>query len=421
MSESLIIRLLPHPGEDAPAAQWLLVDMHGGRLGAVVQGSLQEALALAHNRQVILLIPGAEALHFAPTLPPARTGAKLAQLLPFALEDQLASDVDTLHFAAGKRDAQGATPVTVVSHDAMQRWLMPLRQTGITPDALYVDHALMPVQQDTVTVLVDQGQVSVRRVGQPLYTLDVQPLHEALLILVPADEHAAVTLYVAEREYDAEQAAMEAIRERTGSVQIKLLPEGVLPLLALHAMQDKQQGEPHGAINLMQGPYTRRTSLGSQLKPWRYAAMLAGAALLLHVMVQSMTLWQLRKQETRLDQLIQQTYAQAMGGGSINANDARRAFEGKLIEAQNAARGSGLMLSFDALAGSLTQTSALQIDSVVYRNDHVDVQLSAPSMETLEQIRQQAQTRNLTAEIQSANPKENRIEGHLQFKLPPGA
>ncbi len=39
----------------------------------------------------------------------------------------------------------------------------------------------------------------------------------------------------------------------------------------------------------------------------------------------------------------------------------------------------------------------------------------------LEQIRQQAQSRGVTAEIQSANPKDNRIEGRLQLKMQQGA
>src|SRR5690242_18377557 len=131
-SETLVIRMLAQPplaadaADAGPMAQWLLVDTHGARLGAVLQGSLQEAAALAPGRRVIVLVPGTEALHVEPVLPPLKGGARLSQIVPYALEDQLASDVDALHFAVGKRDLRPGTPVIVVSHDAMQAWIFAL-------------------------------------------------------------------------------------------------------------------------------------------------------------------------------------------------------------------------------------------------------------------------------------------------------
>ena len=39
---------------------------------------------------------------------PAKAGAKLAQMVPYALEEQLAEDIDDLHFAIGRRGAAEA-------------------------------------------------------------------------------------------------------------------------------------------------------------------------------------------------------------------------------------------------------------------------------------------------------------------------
>src|SRR5690349_5743440 len=102
-SEQLVIRLLESAATVAEpvarasaeaAAQWMLVDAQGARLGAALQGTLQEAAGLATGRKVIVLTPGADALQLQPVLPPMKGGAKLNQIVPYALEDQLATDVD---------------------------------------------------------------------------------------------------------------------------------------------------------------------------------------------------------------------------------------------------------------------------------------------------------------------------------------
>lgn len=424
-SETLVIRLLTQPAATSDAvdadvaAQWLLVDTHGARLGAVLQGSLQEAAALATGRKVIVLVPGAEALHVEPVLPPLKGGAKLSQIVPYALEDQLAADVDALHFAVGKRDARPGTPVIVVSHDAMQAWIFALRAVGLQADALYTDTSLLPVTHGGTTLLIDGGRVSARSHNAPVTTLDVAPLADALQLLLPAEPATPLIIYVAEAEYDVEQPVLESIRERMSDVQIKLLPDGVLPLLALQAARP---GINQNGINLLQGVYTPRTNLRSSLQPWRYAAGLLLAMFAAHVLVKSIELIRLGKQESALDQQITQTYSQGMPGAApVAAIEARRAFEQRLLQLQAGSGGNGLMLSLSTLTEAVGKVPDLQLDAVSYRNDNVDLRIMAPSVDALEQIRQQAQARGVSAEIQSANPKDNRIDGRLQLKLQQGA
>src|SRR5688572_26861697 len=132
MSETLVIRL--RAAEDSPAS-WLIVDLNGARSGPVHTGPLAEAAGLAQDRRVVLLLPGAEVGLAEPELP-LRGSAKLAQAVPFALEEQLASDVEGLHFAVGERDsATVGTPVGAVSRGLMDRWNAACEAAGIKPAA----------------------------------------------------------------------------------------------------------------------------------------------------------------------------------------------------------------------------------------------------------------------------------------------
>jgi general secretion pathway protein L len=421
MPEALVIRLLSThnsgatPEQTRARVQWTLVDAQGARVGAVLQGSLQEASGLAQGRRVLALVAGTEVLHAEPVLPPLKSGAKLAQIVPFALEDQLASDVDDLHFAVGKRTGRPGTPVAVVAHHQVQLWLSELEDVGLHPTALYTDTSIAPGVTDGVVLLIDQGRVTLRRNNEPAISLDVKPLAEALQLLLPDEPNQATTVYIAESEYDRDQAALEALRERVADLQIKLLPDGVLPLLAVQAVK-------HDALNLLQGVYAPATNVGTQFKPWRYAALLVATLFVLHIVGSGVQWWQLKQKETELDRQITQAYAQGLPGAApVSPAQARRAFESQLSALQSGGVNSQLMQNLGTLADALSKTPNTQINALAYRDGNVDLQVTAPNVPALDQIRQLAATHGVAAEIQSANPRDNKIEGRLRLtSLTPG-
>src|SRR5262245_30462975 len=102
MAEILFVRLLAaaEATPEAAQAEWLATDASGARRGNVHSGLLEEAAPLAVGRRVVVLVPGTDVLLAEPVLP-LNSSAKLAQVVPFALEEHLATDVDDLHFAVG--------------------------------------------------------------------------------------------------------------------------------------------------------------------------------------------------------------------------------------------------------------------------------------------------------------------------------
>lgn len=415
MAEALVIRLSPSPPDpDAPqTAQWILVDTSGSRLGAVAAGELRDAAGLARGRRTIVLVPGADVLLTEPELPPVKGGARLAQIVPFALEEQLAGDIETQHFAVGKRGARPGTPVAVVTHAHMRDWLAGLRAAEIAADALYAETSCIPVMADGLVIVIDQGRLYFRRAQETAVLLDIEPLSEALQFAVATDVPLPVTIYISEAQYESEQAVLESLREHVESLQIKLLPEGVLPLLAVQAVA-------HPPVDLLQGVYGKKTSLGKTLAPWRYAAVLAAVLFALYFVGKAAQLWQLKREEAQLDQTIAATYSQAMPGApSIPASEARRQFEARLLAARSGGQSSNLLQGLSTLSEALAKTPDTRIDALSYRTDVLDLRVLAPSVDALDQIRQLAQSRGISAEIQAASPRDNKIEGRLQLK--PGA
>ena len=106
MAEFVVIRLGHEPHE---RVEWIVVDDEGTRRGPPSAGTLAEASAGVQGRPVIVLVPATEALTTVVDLP-IRGGAKLLAALPYALEEHVANDVETLHFAATIHMG-GAAPV----------------------------------------------------------------------------------------------------------------------------------------------------------------------------------------------------------------------------------------------------------------------------------------------------------------------
>lgn len=412
MAELLVIRWNPAAGSnDAPQCQWLIVDGTGARRGAVQSGALSEAATHTAGKKVVLLVPGTDVLLAEPVLP-LKSSAKLAQIVPFALEEQLAADVEDLHFAIGKRTGRPGTPVTVVARTRMQEWLDTLAAANLHTDAIYAETAALPVTPNSVTIIIDEGRVYVRREDTQGAVLEVEPLIEALQLALASGEEARehVTIYVSETDYEREKDLLEGLREFTASLQLKLLPDGPLPIMAA-------QVATAAPVNLLQGPYAVKRKLSISLAPWRYAAMLAGLFVVLHLGLKGWQLWHYKQVEAALDEQITYVFQQALPGAPIpDPLQARKQVELRLNQLRGTAPESGMMMTLAALSEALAQAPNTTVEAIAYRNNTTDVRVLAPSVDVLDRIRQVATEKGLGAEIQSASPRESKFEGRLQFK-----
>lgn len=431
MAEALVIRFKPasqsapemaassvqvaNPGLAASLvhAEWLAIDTDGARHGSVQSGSLADAAAYAGARKVIVLVPGTDVLLAEPVLP-LKSGAKLAQVVPFALEEQMAANIEDLHFAIGRRDERPGTPVAIVSLAQMDAWLSALRDVGLHADSIYAETSVLPATPNGVTLLVDGARVYVRREAAPGAVLDVEPLIEALQLALAAGDDARehVTIYLTEDVYERDRDLFEGLREFTASLQLKLLADGALPLFAANAFQK-------APVNLLQGRYAVKTRLNISFQPWRYAAMLAVAFLALHFGLKTWQYFDLKQTEARLDSEIAQVFQQTMPGAPVPpALSARKQMEMRL----NALRGSGpvggIIATLGTLGEAMAQAPGTTIEALSYRDNVTDLRVMAPSVDALDKIQHVASEHGIAAEIQSANPRESKIEGRLKLKQP---
>jgi general secretion pathway protein L len=414
MAQTLLLRL-PPPGQDE--TEWLLMDDDAEFATTRQRGSLTLAAAVSRSGKVVALAPSTQILLAEPALPPG-TGVKLARAVPFALEELLTEDIDHMCFAIGRRRPRGGTPVAAVSRAVLQGWLSDLAAAGLEPLAIYPDISLMPENPGQTVLWLDKDRLAVRRPAALPFAVELSPVSEALVvagvIADPLDTSHEVkvpesaVLYVTREDWVHSQKEFEQLAEKFDALKVQLLPDGPLPWLA------RGLGTTD-AINLLQGEYARTSDFGTRWRQWQTAAWLAAALLLVHVAAQALQIRQAKHETKALDEQIASVFSAAMPAETLQ--DPRRQMQSRLDRIRKSGASPEYFLrTLKLLSGALAVTPKTQINALSYRENSVDMKVSAPSLGELSQLSQFIGKQGMTAEIQSSTPIAGGVEAHLQLR-----
>ena len=410
MSDWLLLRL-PHAG--AELATWLVVDARGAALGPAQSGPLALAAPRVPGRRVCVLIDGADVLLAEPEVP-LKAGVKLQQLVPYALEEQLAEDIEELHFAIGKRSAESArVPVAVVAKALLDQWLAELRAAGIEPDAVYADSELLPENPGQAVALLEADTIAVRPPGGTPVTLPADALGEALDIARSgADPGASATggrgliLYTGAAEWHQHSAQVEAARPYFDGIKVQLLASGPLALFA-------QQLPGTAAINLLQGAYAPVSARGAGLQAWRVAAILLACLIGLHVVGKTAELQLLKRHERQVDASIRDTFRSSMHT-EASTSEARHLMERRLAGARGA--GEGLLPALQALAQARDSAPGTSVQSLNFHGGSLEMKLSAPDATSLDRLNQSLRSNGWHADLTGGSNSGSAYEGRIQMR-----
>ncbi|MEJ2601697.1 MAG: type II secretion system protein GspL [Gammaproteobacteria bacterium] len=423
MAEILVIRLRE---TDAGEAEWLAVDSGGGRRGEPARGTLAQAAAAAEDRRIYVLVPAADVLITSADVP--AKGARLLQALPFALEEQVAQDVERLHFAPGERRGGGRMPVAIIEEEKLQETLQRLQDNGIRPAALFSEAQGLARIPGTLSVLIEDDLIILN---------DGAAMELALQGLRPGDALAAVGLLDdADAGAQAADAARElprhvlvycdpataeryelefqALRQQLDSLEVKLLPDGALPRLAVTIGAG-------GGINLLQGAYAPRTATHSLWQPWRAAAGLAAALFLVTLIASGVRYADLRAKDKRLSAEVEEAFRATFPWvGEVRDPAAQMASElARVGQSGGGTRSTRQFLAtLESISAAMRQTANTRIEAISYRDGVMDIRLTAPDVATLDRLRKLVgESGRFVAKIQSTDQQPDGVKSRLQIQV----
>jgi general secretion pathway protein L len=404
MPDSLIVRL---PREADSPASWIIVNAQGLPLQQPRHGPLAEAAADATGRRVIALAPAADVLLAEAVLPP-KAGAKTPQVIAYALEDQVADDIDALHFALGRRAANGSeATVAVVSKTLLGGWVSSLRAAGLEPEALYPESQLVPANPGQVVAWLDADVLSVRSPEGRTTSIPVDSLPEAFELLGVAAAEQALLLCAPTADWQRHAGALSGLQQAFGSVKVQLLTQGSLAWLA----SQLPAAQP---INLLQGELTPNRTVGFDAKRWRLPAGLAAALLLTHVGGNLYEARRLAAAERTLNDEIAQVFRAAMPG-AIDSTNARERMAQRLAAVQGGGGSGGLLPALAALASARANAPGSLVRGLTFRDGMLELRMTAPDAAALDRIAREVATSGFKAEITSGAAAGDAYEGRLRI------
>lgn len=363
MNEFLIVRL---SNNQADKTQWLVWsesqqeviasgELHG-------QGVLSELSTYAQQRRTLVLV-AANSLVLNEAEIPAGASRQFESMLPYVVEDELAQDVDQLHFTILNKEA-GKAHYCAIDKGWLESQLEQLREVGCHVQKVLPDVLALPDLESISAVELD-GQWLLKK--SPYTGMSVESDWLALVAqsdwVKQDDEFLPLTAYSA-------LPKLSLAKEQEWHSDEPIL---VMELLAKGALSSK--------VNLLTGAFKPKSPINRHWKVWRKVAM-AAVFLLAVVLVDNVL-------------QIQRYEAQAQAYRAESERIFRKALPGKTKiptvsylkremnrEAQRLAGGgadSSMLEQMVKMPSLLKQVPTLKLTSFKYDNGREEVRLQAQS------------------------------------------
>lgn len=405
MSKHVII-YMPLVGEDN--VQWAAASDDGSLVEVVQEGTLSEAADHVDGRRATLILPADNVL-LAQTVVPGNSLARAQQAIPFALEEQVADDVDELHFALGTKNKNDEYPVAVIGLDIMDHVIARCAEAGLRPSEIVPETLALPLLNASVagvgvwSALLDQGRAVVRLAPYQGFATDVDMaglMIEGELVDRQVSDDVSLVVY--------STIGTQAQLQLPETVEIE--ERGCDHRLALYA--SGLASSPR--VNLLQGKYSPKKNFDRTWKPWRATAILAACILGVLVVGKWLELRSLSSQEADLDARIAEAFEQALPGSRMQSP--RRQVQSAL-ENIGAVNTDGFTARMAQIAESLATQPQTKLRTIGYRNGRFDLDLNTDDVPTLDSLKSELGSRGaLDMSVQSANRENDSVRGRVRIE-----
>ncbi|WP_274522417.1 type II secretion system protein GspL [Ectothiorhodospira mobilis] len=363
------------------------------------------------GRECAVLVPGERVLLTRAQLP-TRNPRAIRRALPYALEEQLAQDVEDLHFVPGARQADGALPVAVVARVDMDAWTQALRAAHLQVRAMVPETALLPAPESGWGLWLE-GESAWLAMGEGAgMALDREQaafwVRRQWQQTPEAERPERITLHRIDDPREADQA-LQGLADQPG---LELHWQEDAPGL-METLAARWPARP--PLDLLTGPYDLRRGRGGGWRPWRAAAGLLLAVVLVQLASQLWVLQALEGERARLEGEIRQVYGEAFPGGRIV--DPRRQMESalrQLEQGDGGARGDGLAALLGRAGPVLAGADGLSLRSLRYQPGRLDLDLDLADLQTLDRLKARLEAESdRPVVIRSASAREDRVEARI--------
>ncbi|MFY8273789.1 type II secretion system protein GspL [Pseudoalteromonas sp. SSDWG2] len=398
MRESLLIHVGESPNQPI---NWLVYNAAEDEI--IGSGQIKDAEHLnelsekAQSRECTLVLPSAQVQLHTVTLP-TKWNRKLAQALPFMIEEQVAVDIDSLFIAHGdafSEEDKHFMNIALVDKQWLQAWLDVCDQVDIMPTQVHVDALLLPEPQtqSASAIALSDDSFLVRygnwRAAQLEPNWAGQFLHAANI--------GALDLY-SPLPVDLEDVELRSHEDKFE-----------LPL----AMFAKAAS----ALNLRQGPFVYKKKSSGWIKIWRPAITAAVITLVFMFSVKGAQWYYYTQQAQSLQTQVVSTYERAFPGTKVRPHLLRSQINKALGDTgqSDSVNFLGMLQDFSDIVQQSEEfvTQTLRFDQ---RRNELRVGARAKDFQSFAQVKSRLEQRGFEVEQGSLNNDGESVVGELRIK-----
>ncbi|MDH3375731.1 MAG: type II secretion system protein GspL [Gammaproteobacteria bacterium] len=377
--------------------RWAVLDRRGRLVDRGVADSLG-SLAAEHGSAVTGVVPGQDVV-IHPLHLPAIGRHKALSAIPYALEDKLSADIDTLHFVLLQWSPGSESSVAVVAKDLLHSWVTKLNDAGLNTIALVPEYCLLPTHSRApITVAKsDDGHVHVRGPGTAGMSIDPAMLE----FWWQEFDDKTVSLAVNDNKLAKSFIAAGASR----------VSEWSLGSDFTEWLSNWDDGVRIANYNLLQGLNNGTISGDTRLFKW--AIGIAAATIILSLIADIAEYQVLQRKTARLDREIQAIFTTTFPEVTRIVNP-RVQMEQQLRNLRSGTQGSG---DFQYLLSALAQSAPVvqaTVEEINYRDNTLLVICSTQDFAGLDRLRKRFEAiEGVTVQLLSSGSRDNLVTGRF--------
>lgn len=322
--------------------------------------------------------------------------------LPFTLEEQLASDIDELHFSTALVD-KTCLGVAVCAREKMGDWQEQLAALPAVNQWI-PEPQMLPWQSGEWTLVLEDQYAIVRTGNCEGFSIERELLPGLLeaALLGDAVKPQAVIVYGRDQVADGEmlpEPVRDLMQWRHGDLRAALL----------------LRQEQNIAVNLLQGDFAQRLPFNRWWQQWRAVAAVFVAAFALQLIAGYTSYLSLERENLELRREIEGSYRRAFPKGALV--DAEKQVKRQLDALRGTGQSSGFVSLMNQVGEIVAGKPGTRIASINYndRGGEMRMNITASDFEAVESIRTALTTSGLEAVMESSNVQGDRVRARLRI------